>query len=281
MSPFLLTAPHRTNHTSLTRIHDRAASSARTTPLAGFGFCATRRASRNTVHIAVHPAVIAYARAPHFEFLSLDLLGPSLGGIIDKRGQAGLPLNAVSRTAVQMVCTLSSRRIVQRDIKRNNIVTAHDHENADAADSRCSLIDFGVARPLVRGAPKSTDLVAEVSLLPLSTRDDLESLAYTLLFLLRGRLLCARRSARGAAQGSPQATVCLQQAMQVTIRLHSEPASSWTARAAWRVMRSSTMRGSKRSSKGSRTRIPPADSQVPPADGRKACPVVFGALVTA
>jgi serine/threonine protein kinase len=56
--------------------------------------------------VAGHPSippVIAYGRFEHFEYLALELLGPSLGDAIRKEGK--LPLQDVLRIADQMVRT--------------------------------------------------------------------------------------------------------------------------------------------------------------------------------
>ncbi|PPR02002.1 hypothetical protein CVT24_011125 [Panaeolus cyanescens] len=88
--------------------------------------------------------------------------------------------------------------IVHRDIKPSNILAYRDRDY-----SRVCLIDFGLARPTISGTPKTIDLAKErmnvvgtlayASLnaykgIDLNPRDDLESLSFVLLSLLRGSL---------------------------------------------------------------------------------------------
>jgi serine/threonine protein kinase len=116
--------------------------------------------------------------------------------------------------------------VIHRDIKPANILLTLDHPPT------IRLIDFGIARPFKIGIPTQHDPIRErrnvpgtlhwVSLnaqlgygalsfplclfyfayylcdLDTSRRDDVESLAYTLLFLLRGSLPWQRYNARSA-----------------------------------------------------------------------------------
>ncbi|GJJ07546.1 hypothetical protein Clacol_001748 [Clathrus columnatus] len=87
--------------------------------------------------------------------------------------------------------------LVHRDVKPENLLCS----NNDA--SKIMLIDFGLAKPIRSGPPKTCDPIKEkkrivgtlhwASLnshrgIDLGPGDDLESLAYTALFLLRGKL---------------------------------------------------------------------------------------------
>jgi serine/threonine protein kinase len=47
------------------------------------------------------PAVFAHGRFPHFEYLAIELLGPSLGDMVEEKGK--LTLGNVLDIAVQMV----------------------------------------------------------------------------------------------------------------------------------------------------------------------------------
>ncbi|KAF8155737.1 kinase-like domain-containing protein [Crassisporium funariophilum] len=146
-----------------------------------------------------HPAIpklIAYGRFDHFEYLAMELLGRSLSD-----AQTKLPVSNVAHIAVQMLSVLKhihAAGIVHRDIKPQNIL-ARDNQNF----SHICLIDFGLARPCISTEPRTQDPVIErmnpVGTLTwasinayrgvdLNPRDDLESLAYVLLYLIRGDL---------------------------------------------------------------------------------------------
>ncbi|KAJ3500813.1 hypothetical protein NLJ89_g9624 [Agrocybe chaxingu] len=121
------------------------------------------------------PAVYSYGRLQHFEYMAMELLGPSL-------------------MALKHVHSLG---IVHRDIKPENILCSLD----DA--SSVKLVDFGISKIYCVGQPSKYDPLKErrhivgslyfASLnshngVDLAPRDDIESLAYTALFLLGGSL---------------------------------------------------------------------------------------------
>ncbi|KAJ7116813.1 kinase-like domain-containing protein [Mycena crocata] len=138
------------------------------------------------------PQVFALGRFEHFEYMSMELLGPSIRCTAENRSQRN---SAVANVACQMISALHHvhrRGFVHRDIKPANIVSCVN------APLHMRLIDFGIARPL----PKRVDstVATEPSFvvgtlnyaslnahqgMPLTRRDDLESLAYTLFSLLR------------------------------------------------------------------------------------------------
>ncbi|KIM74543.1 hypothetical protein PILCRDRAFT_828099 [Piloderma croceum F 1598] len=150
------------------------------------------------------PEVYAYGRFEHFEYLSMELLGKCLGDMDLESNE--LPRGKVFLIAKEILSALKhihSRGIVHRDVKPDNIMVSLN----DAP--RFFLIDHGIARPYRAGMPRRYNPIEErrhiVGTLTwaslnahsgydLSRRDDLESLAYTLLFLLRGSLPWQRSS---------------------------------------------------------------------------------------
>ncbi|KAF9051827.1 kinase-like domain-containing protein [Panaeolus papilionaceus] len=142
------------------------------------------------------PKVIGYKRVEHFEYLALENLGLPLN---DEQTQLSVKDTAnIARQMLSALKYIHERKIVHRDIKPGNILAHRDRDL-----SRVCLIDFGLARPCITGTPKVIDLakdqtnvvgtLAYASLnaykgIDLNPRDDLQSLAYVLLSLLRGSL---------------------------------------------------------------------------------------------
>ncbi|CAE6498733.1 unnamed protein product [Rhizoctonia solani] len=137
----------------------------------------------------------------------MQLLYQSLGDILKEGGP--LSVKVVANLADQMMDALQhvhSHDLVHRDIKPNNIMLQNE------GSWKLCLIDFGLTRPPSGSRVSTTDTTYEASsstlerpayvfgTLPfaslnaherdsqLTFRDDLESLAYTLLWLLRGSL---------------------------------------------------------------------------------------------
>ncbi|ETW77752.1 hypothetical protein HETIRDRAFT_241720, partial [Heterobasidion irregulare TC 32-1] len=159
-----------------------------------------------------HPAIphaVAYGHLEHFEYLALELLGPSLNDAVP---QQGMEVKMVARIALQLLSALEfvhSRGLVHRDIKPSNVLLTLDQPPI------LRLVDFGIARPFRTGIPARREPTLErlniagtldwASLnahlgYDSSPRDDLESLAYTLLFLLRGGLPWQRYNSRGCTR---------------------------------------------------------------------------------
>jgi len=142
------------------------------------------------------PAIYGYGQLPHFEYLAMELLGQSIKDC--HTGPAAA--TTVGRVVLQMLSTLEhihKHGFVHRDIKPENILCSR------ADPSKITLIDFGITQRIKPAPPSRYDPLKEskhivgtlhwASLnahdgIDLGPRDDLESLAYTALFLLRGDL---------------------------------------------------------------------------------------------
>jgi len=145
------------------------------------------------------PVVYGYGQLDHFEYMAMELLGPSVADQ-QQKGGAGVMVETVIRVVYQVLSGLQhihSHGIVHRDIKPENLLCSLNDE------STIKIIDFGIAKPLSGCRPNKYDPLAErrqivgslywASLnshngIDLSPRDDLESLALVALFLLRGNL---------------------------------------------------------------------------------------------
>ncbi|KAJ7743144.1 putative casein kinase-1 hhp1 [Mycena metata] len=158
-----------------------------------------RHESRVLQLLQGHPAIpvlYGYGQLPHFEYLSLELLGANAKELLVN--QVRVP--TVVRVVQQMLSALSHVHklgIVHRDIKPENVLTSLSDP------SKVLLIDFGISRLIHKGVPSQYNPLEEsrhvvgtlhwASLnahdgIDLAPRDDLESLAYAALFLLRGDL---------------------------------------------------------------------------------------------
>ncbi|KAM6499474.1 putative casein kinase-1 hhp1 [Amanita muscaria] len=142
------------------------------------------------------PAIYGYGHLPHFEYLAMELLDPSV-----KNCTTGpVAVITVVRVVLQMLSALEhihKHDFVHRDIKPENALSSPTDL------SKIVLIDFGISRRIKPAPPTRYDPLKEsrhivgtlhwASLnahdgIDLGPRDDLESLAYTAFFLLRGNL---------------------------------------------------------------------------------------------
>ncbi|KAK0233861.1 putative casein kinase-1 hhp1 [Armillaria fumosa] len=146
------------------------------------------------------PLVYAYGQLEHFEYIAMEILGPSVAEQQKKNGlETGVMLTTVVRIMDQVLAGLEhihSFGIVHRDIKPENLLCSLDN-------STIKIIDFGISKPLSQGPPSKYEPLKERRVIvgslywaslnshngiDLSHRDDLESSAYIALFLLRGHL---------------------------------------------------------------------------------------------
>ncbi|KAF8094604.1 hypothetical protein N665_0359s0045 [Sinapis alba] len=149
------------------------------------------------------PAVHYEGRQGDFYILVMDMLGPSLWDIWNSSGQSMSP-NMVACIAVESISILEKlhmKGFVHGDVKPENFLLG---QPGTADEKKLYLIDLGLAskwkdsgsdqhvkydqRPDVfRGTVRYASVHAHLGRTG-SRRDDLESLAYTLIFLLKGRL---------------------------------------------------------------------------------------------
>ncbi|KAL7922230.1 casein kinase I [Trichoderma austrokoningii] len=133
-----------------------------------------------------------------FEFMVCDLLGPSLLRLVNRCGYR-FSLKTTLMLADQLIPLvemLHSKNIMHRDLKMENIVMGLGRENG----KRAYILDFGLsglfqprgdyltAPPYRMAGTTDTACIAWHLKRAQSPKDDLESLAYTFIYLLRGYL---------------------------------------------------------------------------------------------
>ncbi|KAJ3696128.1 hypothetical protein LUZ60_001505 [Juncus effusus] len=149
------------------------------------------------------PSVHFKGRQGDYYILVMDILGPSLWDVWNSVGQAMSP-SMVACIAVEAISILEKLHIkgfVHGDVKPENFLLG---QPGSPDEKKLFLIDLGLAsrwkeatsglhveydqRPdIFRGTIRYASVHAHLGRTG-SRRDDLESLAYTLIFLIRGRL---------------------------------------------------------------------------------------------
>ncbi|CAL9156486.1 unnamed protein product, partial [Musa hybrid cultivar] len=149
------------------------------------------------------PWVHYKGRQGDYYILVMDMLGPSLWDVWNSVGQT-MPPNMAACIAVEAVSILEklhAKGFVHGDVKPENFLLG---QPGTADEKKLFLIDLGLAskwkeassgqhveydqRPdIFRGTIRYASVHAHLGRTG-SRRDDLESLAYTLIFLIRGRL---------------------------------------------------------------------------------------------
>lgn len=149
------------------------------------------------------PKVHYKGRQGDYYIMVMDMLGPSLWDVWNTGGQAMSQemVACIAREAIAILERLHSKGFVHGDVKPENFLLG---AAGTTNDKKLWLVDLGLAtrwkdsvcathveydqRPDVfRGTVRYASVHAHLGRTA-SRRDDLESLAYTLLFLLRGRL---------------------------------------------------------------------------------------------
>ncbi|CAA3028048.1 casein kinase 1 HD16 [Olea europaea subsp. europaea] len=149
------------------------------------------------------PWVHYKGRQGDFYILVMDILGPSLWDVWNSLGQS-MSLHMVACIAVEAISILEKLHLkgfVHGDVKPENFLLG---QPGSADEKKLYLIDLGLAsrwkdastgqhvdydqRPdIFRGTIRYASVHAHLGRTG-SRRDDLESLAYTLIFLIKGRL---------------------------------------------------------------------------------------------
>ncbi|XP_062212652.1 casein kinase 1-like protein HD16 isoform X1 [Phragmites australis] len=149
------------------------------------------------------PSVHYKGRHGAYYILVMDMLGPSLWDIWNSLGQVMSPhmVACIAVEAISILEKLHSKGFVHGDVKPENFLLG---QPGSADEKKLFLIDLGLAsrwkeansgqhveydqRPdTFRGTVRYASVHAHLGRTG-SRRDDLESLAYTLIFLIRGRL---------------------------------------------------------------------------------------------
>jgi len=143
-------------------------------------------------------SVAHFGKTPSINYLVMDLYGNDLEKL-RKNASHGLSLKTVLMLAEQMLCmieTLHNKGFVHRDIKPENFCMSKD------VKEELRFIDFGLTRSFYDDAGKHIKCVEKKGLigtaryasihshlgLEQSRRDDLESIGYVLIYLLKGKL---------------------------------------------------------------------------------------------
>lgn len=149
------------------------------------------------------PRVHYKGQQSDYYIMVMDMLGPSLWDVWNSQGQT-MTQEMVACIAIEALCILEAlhgKGFVHGDVKPENFLLGLPNTKNE---KRLFLVDLGLAtrwrdplcqahveydqRPDVfRGTVRYASVHAHLGRTA-SRRDDLESLAYTLLFLLRGRL---------------------------------------------------------------------------------------------
>ncbi|MBA0609899.1 hypothetical protein Godav_010826 [Gossypium davidsonii] len=128
------------------------------------------------------PKVHYKGRQGDYYVMVMDILGPSLWDVWNSSGQT-MSAEMVACIAVESLSILEkmhSKGYVHGDVKPENFLLG---QPSTPQEKKLFLVDLGLGKGTVRYASVHAHLGRTAS-----RRDDLESLAYTLIFLHRGRL---------------------------------------------------------------------------------------------
>ena len=151
------------------------------------------------------PKVHFYGMVGDFYVMVMDILGPSLWDTWNENGNAlsEMFVACIAMEAIAILQGLHSRGYVHGDVKPENFLLGSHDVTTDGQQKRLYLVDLGLAMKWqyqggqhtpydqkpddFRGTIRYASVHAHLGRTA-SRRDDLESLAYTLVFLLRGSL---------------------------------------------------------------------------------------------
>jgi serine/threonine protein kinase len=144
------------------------------------------------------PKIYNYIETDDYNIIIMELLGPSLEKEFESNNKL-ITENTLFRIALDMIILIEafhSRGFIHRDIKPNNFLFNHE-----APYNKLYLMDFGLSKPYIAngahieikfdrsliGTARYASQNIHWGIEP-SRRDDLESIAYILIYLAKGSL---------------------------------------------------------------------------------------------
>ena len=146
------------------------------------------------------PRIISYIEEGDYNIMIMELLGKSLEGLLRQYSDERLSLKTVCLLGIEMIKILNNihdKHFIHRDIKPDNFAIGYSEQD------KLYLLDFGLAKQYrsaktlkqkeMQKNKRLTGTARYASINALrgydqSRRDDLESVAYVLAYLLRGNL---------------------------------------------------------------------------------------------
>jgi len=145
------------------------------------------------------PKVYEYFQYGDYNVLIMDRLGSSIQNVLEKSPSKKLPMDSVLAVGMRILCHLEvihEKGMLHRDVKPQNFCLGRDN------DREIYIIDFGLSKRYAHdgkhipyrdkksgltGTPRFASINSHFGI-EQSRRDDLESLAYVLVYLGKGTL---------------------------------------------------------------------------------------------